>query len=195
MALRFIDGFEHYTVPAQLALKYSSVNNLSMASMTGRRTGSVAVRFNSPSDSLRQTLDDQATWITGFALYADSHSSSTAKILQLIDSSGAVQLTLGLVNGAIQLYRGDASTLLATSAQALQAGVWNYVEVKATIADTGGLFEARVNEQVWVSFTGDTKQSTTLATARVLRFSSVPYVNTGMHDLYICDGTGTVNND
>lgn len=195
MSLRFVDGFEHYVVPAQMALKYTTVNNTSITSMTGRRAGSTAVRLYNGGDKFAITLDDQSTWIVGFAFYADSNSSNSSKTMQLVDSAASVQLTMNILNGIIQLYRGDNGTLLATSAQTLQAGQWNYVEIKATIADTNGLFEVRVNEQVWVTYAGDTKYSSTLANARTIRFCCASWVYTGFHDLYICDGTGTVNNN
>lgn len=75
----------------------------------------------------------------------------------------------------------------------LAAGSWNFIEVKLTIADSGGSFEVRINESVWVTFTGDTKQSSTLATAnRIILYSRSS--DCGIDDLYICDGTGSVNN-
>jgi hypothetical protein len=55
--------------------------------------------------------------------------------------------------------------LLATSTNALPILTWNYIEVKLTVADSGGNWEVRVNESTWINFTGDTKQSTTLSTA------------------------------
>ncbi len=194
MALRFIDGFEHYAIPAQLNLKYTSVSNTSIGSMTGRRAGSTALKLYNGGDKVAITLDDQPAWIMGFAFYTDVNSSNSSKTIQLLDSASAVQLTVSITNGIVQLYRGDSSTLLATAAQALQAGVWNYMEVKATIADSGGTFEVRVNEQVWVTYAGDTKYSSTLSTARTIRLGCASWVNTGFHDLYVCDGTGSANN-
>lgn len=194
MALRFIDGFDHYAVPAQMPLKYTSVSNTQITSMTGRRAGSTAVKMYNGGDKFSLTLDDQPTWIVGFAFYADSNSANSSKTVQLVDSASSVQLTLNILNGIIQLYRGDNGTLLASSAQTLQAGLWNYIEIKATIADSGGVFEVRVNEQVWATYTGDTKYSSTLAHARTIRFCTASWVYTGIHDLYICDGTGSVNN-
>lgn len=194
MALRFIDGFDHYAIPAQMLLKYTGVSNTQITSMTGRRAGSTAIKMYNGGDKFWLTLDDQPTWIVGFAFYADSNSSNSSKTLQLVDSTSSVQLTMNILSGVIQLYRGDNGTLLVSSAQTLQAGQWNYIEVKATIADSGGVFEVRVNEQVWATYTGDTKYSSTLANARTIRFCTASWVNTGIHDLYICDGTGSVNN-
>ncbi|MGE0108237.1 MAG: hypothetical protein AB7S81_00515 [Bdellovibrionales bacterium] len=196
MALRFIDGFDHYAIPAQMPLKYTTVSNASISTMVGRRAGSVAVKlYNSGGDRFAISLDDQTTWIVGFAFCPEINSTNTAKTVQFVDATSSVQLTLCLTNGVIQLYRGDGSVLLTTAAQTLQAGVWNYIEVKAVIADTNGTFEVRVNEQVWATYTGDTKYSSSLATARTIRFGCASWVGTGFHDLYICDGTGNTNND
>jgi hypothetical protein len=194
MTLRFIDGFEHYAIPAQLGLKYTIINNTQIGTMTGRRAGSTALKFYNGGDKVALTLDDQSTWIVGFAFYTEANTSSGAKVIQFVDSASAVQLSVNLMNGIIQLYRGDNISLLATAAQALQAGVWNYFEVKATIADSGGTFEVRINEQVWVTYSGDTKYSSGLSTARTIRLGCASWINTGFHDLYMCDGTGSTNN-
>jgi len=193
MTLRFIDSFSHYTIPDQLNQKYSAYYG--GVPMTGRRTGSTALRTYSSSDYISLTLDDQSTWIVGFAFYMFSSTSNNCKILQLLDSSGTVQLTINIASGIIKLYRGDLSTLLATATPVIPASVWNYIETKMTIADSNGLFELRVNEQVVISYTGDTKYSSTLATARTIKLAASGYVYIGFQDLYICDGTGSANND
>lgn len=198
MALRFIDGFEHYAIPSQVPLKYASYNDsggsIGITTMTGRRSGSTALLFRTSSDFVGVTLDSQSTWIVGFALYLVS--TETTELMRFSDSDGTIQAALSIANdGTIRVYRGSVSsgTLLATSSNSLPILGWNFIEVKLTIADSGGLFEVRVNESVWVSFTGDTKQSSTLATALRIQIWGRGSDN-GIDDLYICDSTGSANN-
>lgn len=196
MALRFLDGCEHYTVPSQLGLKYTSYNDsgssIGIQSVTGRRAGSTAMQFRVSVDYISLTLDNQQTWIVGFALFLVT--AGDGEILRFTDSDGNAQLMMDVTSGGIvRLFRGS-STQLAVSTQAVAAGSWNYFEVKCTIADSGGIFEVRVNEQVIATYTGDTKYSSTLATACRITFTgkSAKY---SIHDIYVCDGTGGINNN
>ncbi len=194
MALRFIDGFDHYAIPSQLAMKYTAVNDSGGASgittMTGRRSGSTALLFRSSLDWISLTLDNQSTWIVGLAFYM--FGNETSDFMRFFDIDGNTQCYVSITSGGIiNLYRG--TTLIASSTSALAAGSWNFIEVKLTIADSDGVFEVRVNESVWVNFTGDTKQSSTQTTANRIMFYSRSS-DCGLDDLYICDGTGSVNN-
>ncbi|MDX9689775.1 MAG: hypothetical protein RBT70_04815 [Alphaproteobacteria bacterium] len=200
MALRFIDGFDHYTTTAAYAYKYTAYT-ASAAPGVGRRGGSNAARFaNYGGDYLLKTLDDQATWIVGFAYKRDYASNDEKPILQLRDNTGAVQVALCMhgIDGLLRLWRGDQTTLLATSSIALPTGSWNFIELKTTIHDTTGSMELRVNGVTVATYTGDTKYSSTIGTARSIRLSGGVYSSSlygWIDDLYICDGTGTTNND
>ncbi|NCC03457.1 MAG: hypothetical protein EOM37_05340 [Proteobacteria bacterium] len=198
MALRFIDGFDHLTTLAQYLYKYNEASSASyIAPDIGRRSGSNAVRLYSTSGYLTKTLDEQATWIVGAAFKMAAMPSGNAAIFQFRDNTGNAQASLCVTSGgSLSLLRGTTSgTVLATSAGALVAGAWNFIEGRLTIADSGGLFEVRVNGEVWATYTGDTKYSSTLATANSIRISGFPSaVQVWYDDLYICDGTGAVNN-
>lgn len=199
MALRFIDGFDHYTTLAQFLYKYVETGSSSYVSLdAGRRSGSNGVKLYSSSGYITKTLDDQATWVVGAAVKLGTFPTSTGTIFQFRDSVGNVQASLCVsTTGALALYRGSTSgTLLATSSGALTTGAWNFIEAKLTIADSGGYFEARVNGDVWTTYTGDTKASTSLATANSIRLYGMPSVATVYYDdFYVCDGTGTIRND
>jgi hypothetical protein len=194
MALRFIDGFEHYTIPADLSQKWTSFNQSSgstpFGSTAGRRADSNALRIRNDQDWVSITLDNQSTWIFGFAMYL--FGNETGDVVRFFDNDNATQCYVSVTSGGIiQLYRG--TTLLASSSNAIPNGSWNFIEIRLSIANSGGVFEVRVNEQVWVSFTGDTQQSTTLSTAnRIILYGRDVHV--AYDDLYICDGTGSTNN-
>lgn len=198
MALRFIDGFEHYSIPSQIPLKYTSYNDSGGSSgittMTGRRSGSTALLFRTSADFIGLTFDPQSTWYMGFGLYM--LSTETAELLRFSDEAGTIQGAVSIGNdGTIRVYRGSVSsgTLLATSSNALPILTWNFIEVKYTIADSGGNWEVRINESTWINFTGDTKQSTSLSTAVRLQVWGRSSDN-AIDDLYVCDSVGSINN-
>lgn len=91
------------------------------------------------------------------------------------------------------LYRGDGATLLATSTWTAPAGnVWMYVEIKVSIATTGGMCEVRVNGQTIISYSGNTRNGgsgffdTTIFMPS--ENSSANYIT--IDDAYMLDTTG-----
>lgn len=198
MALRFIDGFDHYTTLAQFAYKYSETASSSYVSLdAGRRAGSNAAKIYSSSGYIARTLDDQSVWIVGAAVKIAAVPNGNGALFTFKDNTGSVQACVCVTSGGtLSLLRGSTNgTALATSANALTAGAWHHIEAKLAIADSGGVFEVRVNGEVWATFSGDTKYSTTLNTANAIRLGGLPAaINVWYDDLYVCDGTGSVNN-
>lgn len=198
MTLRFVDGFDHYAIPSQLPLKYGThsitmTGSSAMITMAGRRSSSTALLFRT-SDYISQTFEAQQTWIVGFGLYL--LANETAELIRFSDEAGVVQATVGIgVDGAIRVNRGSFSTgtTLAVSTNAFPALTWNFIEVKLTIADSGGVFQVRVNESMWIDFTGDTKQTTLEGATRITLYGRG--TDCAIDDLYICDGSGSLNND
>ncbi len=198
MALRFIDGFDQYTSSA-IIRKYNEIGTSAYVTIAdGRRTGSKALKLQSTSGSLTKTLDEQNTWIAGFAIYIATMPSSRSSIIQFRDNTSSPQSSLSLsTTGNIVLCRGSASgTALATSERALSVGSWHYLETKLVISDTVGFFEAKVDGEIWATFTGDTKYSSSLSTANhYILFGFPSAASVYYDDFYICDGSGSVNNE
>jgi hypothetical protein len=122
-------------------------------------------------------------------------------VSELADSGGTVHLTLAWSSAdqLLRLYRGTAAgTLLATSAVTLAPDAWGYLEMKATIADSGGTCVVRLDGAEIISFTGDTRNAGTAEVATI-RFSSHFQSNDRydlrLDDVHLCDGTGSRNND
>ena len=127
MALRFIDGMLHYSIPSQLGNKYSAYNNNSMSSMAGRRSSTTALKMGAAPDYISMTFDSQPTWIVGFAFQIMGNESSL--LLQANDSAANNQLAVVITAaGALQLLRGGQyGTVLATSSNAIPLNTWNYI--------------------------------------------------------------------
>jgi len=100
--------------------------------------------------------------------------------------------------GHLVAYRGAGTgTVLATSTLTLTAGSYVFLEVLATVHNTTGSLQIRVNGAPWASFSGDTA-ATANNYATIVRFGSDGTTQTNNNqdlcDLYICDGTGARNN-
>jgi hypothetical protein len=94
-------------------------------------------------------------------------------------------------NGTIELKRG-ATVVASSAAGVMPIGVWSYVEASATINDTTGVFEVKVNGITAATFNGDTKNAGTNTTIDAVQiyltgFNYTHYID----DFYICDDTGS----
>ncbi len=96
--------------------------------------------------------------------------------------------------GKIHAYRGT-STLLGSSASGVYlSGVWNYIEVKWTVDDTVGVVVVRVNGVEVLNLTSQDTKNSTNAYCACIGVSCDVSQHT-FDDMYICDTSGSVNND
>ena len=115
MALRFVDGFDHY-VTADITKKWNSNNSGVISSTAGRRGGgSLRWVSGNSNNAVVKTLDAQATWILGVALSVSSVPSLTSTFLRLLDA-GTVQCDLRInVDGTLSVTRNGTALTNGTS--------------------------------------------------------------------------------
>lgn len=95
----------------------------------------------------------------------------------------------------IGVFRGDG-TLLGMSTQTFPYNAWGYVELKAIVHDTTGSFELRINGQSAVSGSNvDTRNGQSGTTDRITLGGPFNCGYNAYCDLYVCDGSGSVNNN
>ena len=84
------------------------------------------------------------------------------------------------------------TTQVAASLPILRAGCWDYVEVRAVIADSGGRIVLKVNGASVIDYTGDTKNGGTAASVDMVYLTAISSANTDQYydDIYLCDATG-----
>lgn len=187
MALRFIDGFDHYDTSC-VPLKWNYATGYAIASGGGRRPGSSALEVGY---QVSKTLDNQGTWIVGFAVTV---SNLGGTLVNFIDgSTNTSQATLSL-DSVGHLLAKSGSTTLGTVSQPLQANAWVYIEAKVVFSATAGSFAVQINGVPVLDVTGvkTIQNANTYANAITL---GIPSGTAYYDDLYICDGTGTRNND
>lgn len=180
---RHCESFDNLAL-ADLGLKYLAVN-LSGAFQAGR-TGNCH-RPTNPG-SLTLTLDTQPTWIVGLAIWVASTAGADLIILK---DAGVTQFVLTInSNQTISVKRG--STVIGTSTAQIRTGVWEYLELKVTISNTGS-YEVRLNSANILSAAGvDTSQTANQSANAV----TVTTVGTWLYDdWYIFDGQGSTQND
>jgi hypothetical protein len=132
-----------------------------------------------------------------------SSSSGASNWLFAIRDTNTTQVWFRVnTNGTITALRGDGAscTELGTTTNNLQDGVWAFVEVKVTISNTVGTVDIRINGTSGLSLTGQDTQYTANAQWNEVRLGYVcgngsPYVTLDNDDFYLCDGSGSFNND
>jgi hypothetical protein len=192
--LRFFDGFENY---ATLLEKWSSIFGGVFAISAGGRFGGNRIHQNYTGGTgyIQKDFDSQPTWIIGFGFKLNTVEARD--LLQVADS-GTVHMRVN-VDAAGKLNVNRAGTVLGTGTTVVTSGVWHFVEVKFTIDDTAGVAVLRLNSVEEINLSAvDTRNGAT-ASANQIRFMHHTGGGTDpvsqYDDIYICDATGSVNND
>lgn len=199
MSLLFMDGFDHY-VSADIAKKWTSKGTSTTVQTTsGRRGGGCLWSSGNSAYLASKTIPSTSSFVIGFALYTLAHSNNATRLCALQQSSTAqCELYLG-IDGTLRV--GRNGTVVATSSLAIPLLQWVYVEWKFTIADSisANSCIVRVNGVDWINAAAgiDLKNHSTLATANELLLGSLSIGGGEIRqdDFYLCDQSGSVNND
>lgn len=221
MAALFADCFDHYAV-ADIATFWtqrmpssngdtSTITNVGRHSSNGFRFSTTST--NDATDRLAKVLvASGATAIVGYAIkcvnsFGGAGTSTTetgqASVLLSIRQGGTTQVWFRLnTNGTVSCYRG--TTLLGTTSLALFQNTQHFIEFKVTVDNSSGVVQVRFDGITVLNLSSQDTQSTGSATWDELAIGAfnsdalgvgAQAVNTTIDDLYVCDGSGSDNND
>jgi len=203
MSLLWFDGFESYNSSADIGAVQKLSSQLLIASgqpSTDGRTGKCwQMTYNYYDFQYYQVriFATPTAIIFGFALYmvGTATPENNRGLCIIEDSAGDVNLRFAINSSRhIEVY-GPGDVLIGTSTgQTLEGNVWYYIEVKATIDNTAGAVEIKINETQVLSLTSKDTQVGSNSNAGYVRFS-YPGPMTRIDDIYICDTSGSKNND
>lgn len=197
MAVLYLDGFDTYTSTTEVAARYAGTTSNVALSTTGSRFATPCYFPNTTGLTINFTHSGSAATVIGATALAHGGSGALIQFLNTTASTTTPELTLVNDGGTVKMLRGTISgTLLATAAATYTTGIWRHYEIKATIADAGGTVELRIDGAVALTFTGDTRQSST-GTAGLDRIVFVGSSSTvgAWDDIYILDASGSVGAD
>jgi len=198
MALRAFDGFNSYSATADAVKQWSTGTVISAISSSGRRAGTKACSLTAASHTLVKILDDQATFIFGGAF--NCANPTVASTVISFRTSAGEQISVRRDSGQ-QLYVSRNGTTLWSSgtdaAYKMPVSGYIYIEFKATIDPTNGSWSLRINGSNSTLVTQATVNTAGQGgtTADRVQIHNVAGVTVLITDLYICDGTTTVQND
>lgn len=195
MALVFMDGFDHYAT-ADITKKWTSVDTSpAIGASSGRRSGGALLAPNAVTNGaqvLKTLPAAYATLIVGFAWKISGMSGrSVVRFLDTAVEHISVELA---VDGTLVVQRAGSATL-AISSNSISLNTWYYLEFKATIHDSTGAFELRLNGDVWASGSNvDTRNAGNASVNRLalgadgnMSVSATQYFD----DFYVADTSGS----
>lgn len=204
MALKFIEGFDYFGSTTDFLGKWGSSGTADISFDTGRfgvGTGKCIrlQRIASQPNCYYNLAAAVTELVIGFGFRTTSLSNGDRTILYLANQSLGINAALGYdTSGHLQAFRGTTTgTVLGTTTATILADTWYYIEQKWKIADSGGYVIVKIDGVEVLNVTGlDTKALSSANIDQLLFFG----MNSGtgskyFDDMYMCDLTGTVNND
>lgn len=197
MVMRFLDSFDYYAT-SDTTRKWTSKDGAPTVQNTVVRNGINSLQANS-THAVNLTLDAQASWVYGFG-FRITTLSVAQRLIEFKDGA-TVQCSLRInTNGTLEVRRGTSTAVTdGLSTFSINTNVWFYIEMKVTIADSiaASSCVVRVNEDVKITVaTGQDLKVSANATADNFKMGNIAGGGTDyFDDIYICDGTGAVNND
>jgi hypothetical protein len=195
MALLWIDGFDHYN-SSQIQRMYEESGNVEIG--TTARTGSQALRPFS-NNTTKYLGVNAGTLIVGAAVYVNLSTFPGwdvpySFLFRFFDgTTQQCQILLG-PEGQVRLYRGN--TVIDESPKYVYSlREWFYIEVKCRFSDSTGSWELRVNSRTVRTASGLNTIQSANNYANRLALSAGNGNQQWIDDLYVCDTSGSVNND
>lgn len=200
MALLFMDGFGHidnnnddypilkwntFGADPSTYVKYDD---------TYGSDGGWGLMLNANANSyVGKYVEDKSEIIIGFRLKHGT-LSSISRFMRLM-TVGSEQLDFQtLPNGSISVDR-DGTVIGLSSVGVINVNVWAYIEVRVVFSTTVGELEVLVNGTEVINETGLNTCAAGTEHIDEVRIHSSSVQNNYFDDLYICDTTGTENND
>ena len=198
--LRWIEGFEGFgsltgsSLDNELTKKYTEAD-VDGSIEDGRGGGKSLYCGGDNARDFSLTLDNQQTWIIGFAFYTATTPPGSVYFLTLKDggAGGSVQFQLKFYSDGLRVYRG-LTGLLEEKTGLFSTNTWYYIELKVKIDNSTGTYEVKINGNTELSGSSVDTQDTANAYANNIRFSGTG-IGHRFDDIYICDATGSKNNN
>lgn len=205
MALLFVDSFDHYDT-ADADEKWTDSGGFWPTIVAGAGScGSQAARITVFNEFTKGIAFGSTTAIIGFHLNMNSglgHINPTP-VIHLGDTFGDGIALYRYTDGSLVVFRTDSVLsggyiwLGASGPDLIRDQTFYFIELKTTIHASNGSAEVRVNGATVISVSGVDTLSADVggATPTAIRFYGNDNESRDIDDLYVCDSTGSTNND
>jgi hypothetical protein len=203
MTMNFADGCDLYGATSDLnkaSWNIADSPNVTVLTNGGRfSNGSVAIR-GSAASIYRATEVANSTIFVQLAFKLESLVHATDEImLKLFNNSGADTICSIAISqvGEIKAYDSSDSLVATSAAAVIREGVWQYLELKVLI-DNSGTITVKISGSQVINATGvDTKPGAGEDVDRVQIYSASDAAGFGIiiDDIIFFDDAGSINND
>lgn len=150
MSLLYLNGFDEVGVHDQ-----GAVITGTPTFVTGRRTGSSALRLTNTTQGWQWGIPNTQTLFLGFSA-AFSNSPSASNDWLRLQVGATIHLAVRInTSGQLVLYRGTTSLVTSTLTVPIDQ-TWHNIQIKAVISGTVGEAVIKVDETTFVTFSGNT---------------------------------------
>lgn len=202
MALLWLDGFEGYgeTIDANptpsgvLEGKYCPASSTTTMLTRAGRHGGFAIYYGGSQNEIRTPhLTTHDTLIAGCGFYRAT--TDDCAVITFVDTGlYGMWLRVKQESGELELVRGG--TVIATTIGCcISVSTWHWIEMKIKCHNTLGEYEVRVGGQTVLSATGVDTRYGTHDYHNACSFRPVAAEAPMYDDWYVCDGSGSDNND
>ncbi len=206
MAVDYFEGWDDYST-AQINRYWTGMSSSTemcaagafdgtvTTTSSGGRNSSGSAKIVTNSRSFSKTLLSKVSRALGVAVKITTFGANLAMIA--FGDAGTSQVTLVVnADATLSVRRGTASgTLLGTSTLAFSAGIWYYVEFKATIDPSAGSFTVNVNGVQWLTASSQNTRNTANSTANQIAIGTGGFSTTIEFDDLYSDDAGTFYGD
>jgi len=201
MTLLFGESYDWLTSATLLTRKWTTKGAVGTYTFEAGRTGNCLKLTHSSNNVL---IEETKGIGAGIASGVFGAALKTDHILQRVGLTlfdvATEQLSVWTeADGSVTLRRGNrAATIIAQSASGLiSAGVFFYMELKATIDNAVGSAIVQIDGTIAINVSGADTQATANSTFNVIGHSTYTVSTQGSYidDTYFCDLNGSVNND
>lgn len=190
MALLFFDGFDHYNTGAHANGKWTSPGG-TVSSPTrfgvGRSFGGNQVTAE------KRGLPAGTTWYAGCALYM---SSNGFPMLYFMTGTSLQVAVVCQSDGKFRINRNDGTAIAGPSTGIYSLSTWYFMELKAVFGTSTGSVELRINGTTILTGSSVNTGQAGGSSYDGIHIGWSPNVqDIKIDDLYLCDSTGSANNN
>lgn len=199
MTTKWADGFED-DAAANLGADYTVVGSFTIG--TGRRSAtSCLVHSNSAAANITRTIGGtEATVLQSLSYLVTTLAVPTSdRSIMRFQEGSTVHVSISIIgSGAIEVHRGNRTTLLGTSAAVVTGNSWYWFQVKVVVHDSAGVVEVRDSSgSVLLNLTSqDTRNGGTgyVDTVSIGHTGGNGMTSNQYDDWHVWDSTGSICN-
>jgi hypothetical protein len=185
MALLFIDGFDASDTLVKWNLGGDGFGSTTTPYGNGRSWS------QNSNGMIKKSFTASAQIFVGFMYRTNGSAMQGDDFVRIYSDAGVTQhLSLRFTDAnTLALYRGATSIATASAVEPLN--IWSYIELSATIHDSTGNCQVRINSVPLINFTGDTRNAGTSTNIDAVSLNCVSAANVLVDDFYLCNSTGS----